>query len=124
MGLSFCNNYSFTPGHVIYLAIMWRDENSCRNVGIDDYNTIGWYDLQPGACREIIGGDLRNGGRYYGFYAELYNRATVWNGNISSWVSDSAFRQCHGVQCTPCRVVGFQLLDVSGYSNYSMVLHA
>jgi hypothetical protein len=123
MGLTFCNNYSFTPGNGINLAIMWYDPG-CQNVGIDPYNTTGWFDLRPGACREVITWDLTTGGRrWYGFYAESYNRAVVWSGNINSWVSDSVFQQCHGVPCTPCRVVGFRLLDASGSPNKTIVLH-
>jgi uncharacterized membrane protein len=119
MSLTFCNHYSFTPGHYVWVAFMWYDPNDC---GGDHFNEIGWYRIDPGGCTTVFNSSVNFNRNWY-YYAESTDGAT-WNGDIQGWVSDSAFRLCHGEQCTPCRVVGFRLLDVNNYDDYTLTLTA
>lgn len=116
MSLVICNNYPST----VYLSYMWYDPANCGSG--DHFDTIGWYQVNPGACRTVFFGNV-NFNRYWAYYAEAVNGA-VWNGNIQAWVSNSAYRLCHGATCTPCRVVGFRLLDVDNFNNYTLTLIA
>ena len=100
MSLTFCNHYSFTPGHYVYVSFMWYDPGDCPPGGsLDGFNTIGWYRLDPGGCQTVFNGDV-NFNRYWAYYAESTDGAT-WSGNIQGWVSDSAYTLCHGSACTP-----------------------
>jgi uncharacterized membrane protein len=124
MSLVICNQYSFTSGYDVYVATMRVNRDACgANSGFGDgFNAIGWYRIPPGACRTVYTGRVGYN-RYWAYYAEATDGAT-WSGNIQSWVSNSAFSLCHGQKCTPCRVVGFRLLDVNGYDNYTLTLTA
>lgn len=123
MSLTFCNHYSFTPGHYVYVSFMWHDPGDCPPGGsLDGFNTTGWYRLDPGGCQTVFNGDV-NFNRYWAYYAESTDGAT-WSGNIRGWVSDSAYTLCHGSACTPCRVVGFRLLDVNNFTGYTVTLTA
>lgn len=118
MTLTFVNHHSFTPGHELYVAYMRLDRTSCS--GGDGFNAIGWFRVEPGGSRTVYNGDV-NYNRYWAYYAESSD-GTTWTGNIQSWVSNNAFRECHGSACTPCRVVGFRQLDVGNFKNYTLTL--
>ena len=120
MSLTFCNHYSFTPGYDVYVSYMRFDRASCGSG--DGFIAIGWFRIPPGQCRTVYNGNV-NYNRYWAYYAEATDGAT-WSGNIQSWVSNSAFSLCHGSACTPCRVVGFRLLDVNNFTNYTLTLTA
>lgn len=78
--------------------------------------------MDPGGSTTVWNGSVAFN-RYWAYYAEASDGAT-WTGDIQGWASDSAFRLCHGDRCTPCRVVGFRLLDVNSYDNCTLTLTA
>ena len=104
----------------LWLTNLFLKIYSCPNG--DGFIAIGWYRIPPGQCLTVYNGNV-NYNRYWAYYAEATDGAT-WSGNIQSWVSNSAFSLCHGSACTPCRVVGFRLLDVNNFTNYTLTLTA
>jgi|tagenome__1003787_1003787.scaffolds.fasta_scaffold20183223_2 uncharacterized membrane protein len=120
MSLTFCNRYSFTPGYDIYLAYMWYDPSNCSG---DGFNTIGWYGIPPGRCVTVYNGDV-NFNTNWAYYAECPKDGGTWSGDIQGWVSNEAFRLCHGDACTPCRVVGFRLFSVNNDPDVTIPLTA
>ena len=119
MTLTFRNQYSFTAGFDLYVSYMRFDRSSCA--GGDGFLTVGWFSVPPGGSTTVYNGDV-NYNRYWTYYAECPKDGTTWTGNVRGWVSNSAFRLCHGNSCTPCREVGFQWLDVNNFANYTMTL--
>jgi Protein of unknown function (DUF1036) len=123
MALTFCNRYSFTPGHDIWVAIMWHDSHKCPEATSGKgYNVAGWWRIEAGGCTTVWNVDM-SFSNYWAYYAYCTDGA-VWAGDIQSWVSDSAFRLCLGERCTPCRVVGFRLLDYHGGPDFTKPLVA
>lgn len=118
MSLTFVNHYSFTAGHDVWVAFMRLDRTACS--GGDGFNAIGWYQIPAGGSMTVYTGDVSYN-RYWAYYAESHDGYT-WNGNITAWVSNSAFQLCHGNVCTPCRQVGFRQLDVGSFTNYTLTL--
>lgn len=118
MSLTFQNRYSFTQGYDIWLTFMYYDQNC----GGDHYRQVGWYRIPPGGQVTVYNGSTK--GRYFPYHAECHADGAVWSGDITGWVSDSAYNLCHGDKCTPCRIVGFRSLQVGDFDNFMQPLGA
>jgi uncharacterized membrane protein len=87
-----------------------------------DWETKGWWRLEPGQTKTVFGKDLQSVNTYYYYYAES-NDGAVWSGPYSTCVPQSAFDWRLNVCCTPtCRTVGFREKYIGGYNNYTINL--
>ena len=74
-GLDFCNKADVRHS----FAVAWKDG--------DDWRVEGWWNIDPGACKTVIGGDLKV--RYYYFRATASGR--TFDGDYTFCTEASAF---------------------------------
>jgi uncharacterized membrane protein len=119
--LKICSNYP----QPLWVAIMYY-EPGCSDGG--DWIKKGWWRLTSGQCAIVYGGDLDDLNQYYYYYAESEDFATTWNGPINRFVPFQAFEWCEWTACSrsdgrPCGYdVGFRLLDIGDYDDYTLTL--
>jgi uncharacterized membrane protein len=114
MSLTFCNRTT----SLVSVAIMRFDPQSCPRG--DRFSVQGWWNINPGGCAIVYGGAV-NYNRFWYFHAEAAS-GLVWSGSVRAWVSNQAFKLCHSDSCTPCRIAGFQLIDVNNCTNCTVTL--
>jgi uncharacterized membrane protein len=82
----------------------------------------GWYNLKPGGCEELLGGDL-GPGPYY-LHAIDYDRGGEWGGPDLLCISDREFR-IDGVKDCYARGytrAGFRRIETNGQKHWSIDL--
>ncbi|MBD1811958.1 DUF1036 domain-containing protein [Microcoleus vaginatus] len=114
--LTICNKYT----HGVWVAIMYYRPN-CSDGG--NWAKKGWWRLNPGECKVVYGGSLRSLNRYYCYYAEADNGAN-WSGPYVRPVPPQAFDWCEWISNTQATNVGFRLLDINSYDNFTLNLTA
>lgn len=119
MSLIFENRYSFTPGYDLWVTFMYHAPDLC---GGDGYRQVGWYQVPPGGKTTVFNGSAKF--RYFAYHVVCPADGATWTGDIQGWASDSAYSLCHGDRCTPCRIVGFRLLHVGNFDNFTQPLVA
>lgn len=103
----------------IWVAFQWSSP-SCSDGG--EWETKGWWKLEPGQTKTVFGQNLQNVNTYYYYYAEASD-GSVWSGPFDTCVPQSAFDWCLNTCCTPtCRTVGFREKYIDGYNNYTINL--
>jgi uncharacterized membrane protein len=112
--LTICNNYTSS----VFVAILYYSPN-CPDGG--DWAKKGWWRINTGECQVVHGGSLRSLNRYYGYYAEADNGAT-WAGPYVRAVPPQRFDWCEWTSSTQARDVGFRLLDINSYDNFTLTL--
>ena len=110
----FCNQY----GKTLWVAFQWSSPG-CPDGG--DWETAGWWKLDPGQCKVVFGRDLQEVNTYYYFYAEAIDGA-VWGGPFMTCVPQTVFDWCLNTCSTAARYVGFRELNIDGYNNYTFNL--
>ncbi|MEU1373490.1 DUF1036 domain-containing protein [Streptomyces triculaminicus] len=112
--LRLCNNYSTLTA----TAFIMRDLN-CP----DRWLKFGWYNLQPGECRDIYTGCASAVNRFWYFHAEAID-GSFWAGQFEYCVQDPAFQWCLN-RCDPGGyIAGFRELDVNSFCNFTLTLSA
>ena len=116
--LAFCNHTS----EQLWVAYMFYSPGDCGGEG-GNWQTIGWFEMNPGACTTVYGnslGDVHN--RYWYYYAENAGASIVWAGPVNVYVPDTAFNHCYAIGDTVSRIVGYRLLDVGDNDDYTVNL--
>lgn len=116
--LAFCNSYT----EELWVAYMFYSPGDCGGEG-DNWQTIGWFAIAPGACATVYANDLDDvNNRYWYFHAENADGSVFWAGPIGVYVTDEAFNHCYGIGTTTSRIAGFRLLDVGDNDDYTVTL--
>src|SRR5574342_1289140 len=90
MGLTLCNSYTSR----IYTTIMFYNPEACGGDG-QDFETRGWWPLDPGSCALVYGHDLDDVNRFW-YYFAMADDGAVWAGPFGTSVPRAAFRSCYG----------------------------
>lgn len=115
MTLTFCNGYTAT----ISTAFCFYSPGNCGGEG-ENFEMMGWWDIEPGACSVVSGDDLRKVNRYWYYYA-FATDGTVWSGPYGAAVPYAAFDQCYGVGVVNDTVeIGFRELDIDSYDDWTL----
>ncbi len=114
--LTVVNGYSQT----ISVAI-WYYHPNCPDGG--DWAKKGWWVIPPGQRRVPYGGSLRSLNRYWTYHAHAAD-GTNWSGPYVSACPPHAFDWCLNTANTQSQSRGFRLLDINGYDNFTLTLHA
>ena len=114
MGLTFCNSY---PTAIATCISFWEPEE-CGAEG-NGWHNIGWYWVEPGACRLVFENDIGDVGRFWYFYAEATDGAT-WSGDYPTNVTHEAFDFCDAPRNTAMFPLGFRELDVGDAGNFTL----
>jgi uncharacterized membrane protein len=118
MGLTICNGYH----RPLSATIMFYSPNRCAGT---NFEMRGWWNANPGECRFVYSGSLRNLNRYWYFYAFATDGAT-WSGP-GFWravVPRTAFDLCYGTNVPNGVQVNFRELDINGFDNFTLTLTA
>lgn len=110
----FCNQYERT----VWVAFQ-RYSPNCPDGG--DWQTAGWWQLTPGQCKVVYGGDLQDLNKYYYYYAESADGRT-WGGPLMTCVPQQAFDWCLNTCSTAARYVGFRQQFVGNANNFTVNL--
>jgi Protein of unknown function (DUF1036) len=97
------NNYSGT----IQVCIMYYSPN-CRDGG--NWAKKGWWSIPPGGSKVVYGPSMRGLNRYFCYY------------DIHRAVPPQAFDWCEWTANTQSRNLGFRVLDINSYDNYTLSL--
>jgi|SRR5689334_22919349 uncharacterized membrane protein len=104
MALNFCNQTSTR----VWVAIMFHDDDAC-----DEWRREGWWSLNPGECKGVLGLGLFHN-EYYYYYAEG-DDGRVWEGPYGDvCVSDESFDDCLEYCSTNDYQVGMRQIDIDG----------
>jgi uncharacterized membrane protein len=90
-----------------------------------NWETRGWWLLNPGESKIVFGGDLQQvGSTFFYYYAESADGTLVWNGAFPTSVPTSAFVWCLNTSNSDptTRTVGFREINVGGANNYTLTL--
>lgn len=124
MGLHLCNSYP----HRISTAIMFYSPETCGNEG-GDFEVMGWWNIDPGACKLVYANDLEDLNQYWYYYAFATDGAE-WSGPFSKTVARAAFGGCWGVSETTSSEpglymqIGFRELDIGDNDDYTLTFVA
>lgn len=100
---------------IISVAIGFRDD-SCGTKGKVPWRKVGYWNVNPGERRRILGGDSE--GRHHFLFAR--SESFVWEGPYPTSIPKGGrpFNWCWDLACTPtCITVGFRRTPVKGYWN-------
>lgn len=114
--LVLCNAYTTR----IHTAIMFYSPDTCGSDG--DFETMGWWNLDPGSCATVYGNDLEDLNRYWYCYAEADDGA-VWAGPYIADIPLGAFDSCIGLGTSPGRRIGYRELDIGDNDDYTVTFH-
>lgn len=116
--LAFSNGYPTK----IWVAIMFWSPDTCGQEG-GNWQTIGWYGIDPGNSADVYDNDLEDLNRYWYFYAKAADGAE-WSGKFGSvYVYHKAFNSCLNIGSTAAyRTVGMRQIDVHGHDDFTMTL--
>lgn len=112
--LTIGNHYPRT----VWVSIMWYTPN-CPDGG--DWSKAGWWKIDPGHAANIFGGDLDEVNRYFCYYAHTAD-GVVWAGPYVRAVPHQAYDWCEWTGSTDSRDVGFRLLDIEDYDDFTLNL--
>ena len=112
--LTFCNS---SPAAIATCISFWEPEE-CGGEG-NGWHNIGWYWVQPGACRVVFRNDLDDYGRFWYFYAESTD-GRKWAGDLPTNIKRKAFDHCDAPANTSMQSVGFRELDIGDVENYTL----
>jgi uncharacterized membrane protein len=115
--LTFQNNHSSR----VWVAIMFLSPDTCGQDG--NWQTIGWYGIDPGNSADVYDNDLEDLNRYFFYYAKAADGAT-WSGNWGNvYLYHHAFNSCINIGSTDAyAVVGMRLIDVDGNDDITQPL--
>src|SRR4051794_6527614 len=110
MGLVLCNGHTST----IWTTIMFYSPETCGGDG-GDFEMMGWWRIEPGACANVYSNDLADLNRYWFYYAiaaddywagpwQALVPRTAFGGLQSCWTAQSGGGDDVGV--------GYRILDV------------
>lgn len=122
MSLSLCNSYPAT----LWASIMFYSPETCGGDG-RDFEMMGWWRVEPGACARVYANDLADLNRYWYYYAHSADGA-VWAGPYGASVRRSAFggsQACYGTQSVGSggeldEQISFRELDVGDHDDYTL----
>jgi len=114
--LKIVNNYPKT----ISVAI-WYYSPNCPDGG--NWSKKGWWQITPGLSKIVYGGSLKSLNRYFCYYAKATD-GYQWSGPYTTLVPPQAFDWCLNTGNTQSTTAGFRLLDINGYDNFTLTLHA
>lgn len=112
--LIICNHYPKT----VWVSIMWYTPH-CPDGG--DWSKAGWWRIEPGQCRDVFHGDLHSVNQYFCYYAETADR-DIWAGPYVRGVPQEPYDWCEWTANTNSRDVGFRLLDIQSYADFTLTL--
>ena len=116
--LAFCNGYT----ERLWVAYMFHSPDACGGEG-GDWQTIGWFAMEPGSCVTVYANDLDDvHNRYWYFHAENDDASIVWDGPVPVYVTDEAFNHCLNIGTTNSRIVGYREIDVGDNEDYTVTL--
>ena len=123
MGLTLCNSYST----VISTAIAFYSPDTCGGEG-ENFEMMGWWDLEPGSCALVYANDLEDLNRYWYYFAQAVDGAT-WSGPFEASVPDAAFDQCYGIGViiengNESTGIAFRQLDIGDNDDYTLTFVA
>ena len=121
MGLHLCNNYT----SLISTAIMFYSPETCGGDG-QDFEYMGWWNIQPGACAFVYANDLEDLNRFWYVYA-IATDGAEWSGPFvrESVPLSKAFNKCWGFDVNfpfepPYTSVKFFELDIGDADNFTL----
>ncbi len=113
--LKFCNSHPTR----IWTAISFSSPETCAGEG-GDWQNIGWYPVEPGACTVVYQNDLADLNRFWYYYAEA-DDGHQWAGDFPTYVNTAdAFNICSAPGSTALNSVRFRELDVGDADNYTL----
>jgi uncharacterized membrane protein len=117
MGLVLCNHYPRT----ISTVIMFYSPDSCGGEG-GDFEQMGWWNIEPGACALVYANDLEDLNRYWFYYAISFSDGAFWAGDLQSQVPLDAFSLCWniGISGPPMKQIGYRELDIGDNDDYTL----
>jgi uncharacterized membrane protein len=124
VGFTLCNSYSST----VWTAIMFYSPETCGGEG-GDFEMMGWWRIEPGACALVYANDLEDVNRYWYYFAQAADQA-VWAGPFGANVPRTAFggdQWCWGLQKvsgSDIERIGFRELDIGGNDDCTLTLTA
>ncbi|MEU2516851.1 DUF1036 domain-containing protein [Streptomyces syringium] len=89
----------------------------------DDWLKFGWYNLDPGECRDIYTGCVSAVNRFWYFYSKASDGAE-WAGPFRYCVRGPAFEWCLNRCEAEGFFVGFREFDVNGFCDFTLTLVA
>jgi uncharacterized membrane protein len=115
--LTFSNEY---PTKVWVTIVFWSPD-TCGQDG--NWQTIGWYGIDPGSSSDVYDNDLEDLNRYWYFYAKAADGAQ-WSGDFGPiYVYHEAFNSCLGVGSSAAyATVGLREIDIDGYDDFTQPL--
>ena len=122
MGFTLCNSYPST----VWTAIMFYSPETCGGEG-GDFELMGWWRIEPGACALVYANDLGDVNRYWYYFAHAADRA-VWAGPFGANVPRTAFggdQWCWAhqkVSGSDIERIGFRELDIGDNDDYTLTL--
>lgn len=78
------------------------------------WKSVGWLNLKPGECKDILTGDLNN--RYYYSYGVSVDGSKVWGGDYPMCIRTKAFQAGPKGKCVVRgfdETAGFHQIDTS-----------
>lgn len=117
MSWRFRNSY----GTTVWVVIMWYTPG-CSDGG--DWSKKGWWSLEPGETKTVLGGDLEDINRYFYYYGETGDRTTQWAGSFFTCIPQTAFDWCLNTCDTnpETRNLGLREVDIGDYDTYTVNL--
>ena len=111
-GVGFCNSF----GKAVWVVTMRYDPAACAGFG--DWQTKGWFMLQPGEEKKLMDTD----NQYAAFYAKTAD-GTQWTGNYGpGYLYNGPFQSCIGVGANSgLQSVGFKLIDLRFAGSYYFI---
>ena len=112
MGLRLCNGYTSR----ISTVIMFYSPETCGEEG-DDFEMMGWWNLDPGMCALVYANDLADLNRFWYVHANSPDGA-FWAGPFNASVpTDRGFSQCFGLGVDTAgdsiiQEIGFREIDI------------
>jgi uncharacterized membrane protein len=118
MGLTLCNSYTSR----IYTAIMFYSPDRCGGDG-GNFETMGWWPLNPGQCALVYGNDLEDLNRFW-YYFAMADDGAVWAGPFGTSVPRAAFDGCFGTgvggASSEFIAIGYRELDIGDNDDYTL----
>jgi len=112
--LAIGNHYT----HTLWVTIMWYTPN-CGDGG--NWTKAGWWQLTPGQTKTVLVGDLEDINRYYCYFAQATD-GEVWAGPYHRQVPQTAFDWCEWTANSQSFGVGYRLLDIGDYDDFTLFL--
>jgi|SRR5215204_5479058 len=116
MGLTICNSYH----QPLSVSIMFNSPGRCPGT---NFELQGWWNANPGECRFVYSGSLRDINRYWYYYAFATDGAT-WAGPgfYRAVVPQSGYVLCYGTNVSNGVQVNLAELDINNFDNYTLTL--